>query len=184
MPLFPPDDSSPQKSLRQQTAKEEKRDLRKQARKLHERDWLAPAGSVQEKQFLERWAKQEDSPERRALICKWIDNPLEFANWMKNPDKFGKRNELFWQTGKKSALGSVSYETAIERHGTLDDEEWLVAYFTAQCKKQKEIASLTQLSDRTVDKIIQRLKKRISQELNCDINIDDRVQIAHWFFGH
>jgi hypothetical protein len=182
-PLFPTDDSSPKESLPQPLTKGKKRQRLEQARKLHERDWLAPVGSVQEKQFLERWAKQENSQERRALICKWIDNPIEFASWMKNSDKFGKRNELFWQTAKKSALGEVSYGTAMERHETLEDTEWLVAYFTAQCTKQKEIARLIQLSDSAVDKIVQRLKKRISQELNCDIEIDDRIQIARWFLG-
>src|SRR5437868_14596177 len=87
-PLFSTDDYAPKGPLRQPSAKEQKRELQEQARKLHEKDWLASAGSVQEKQFLERWAKQEGlSQKDRDLIYRWIDNPDEFA----------KRSALFWQ---------------------------------------------------------------------------------------
>jgi len=172
--LLPLDDPSSKEPLGQPSAKEQKRDLREQARKLHEKGWLAPVGSVQEKQFLERWAKQEGlSQKDRDLIYEWIDSPDEFA----------KRNALFWQAAKRSVLGPVVYETAMERHSTLDDKEWLVACFTAQGMKQEEIMALTHLGDRTIDNIIRSLKTRITQELECDIEINDRVQIARWFLG-
>jgi hypothetical protein len=173
-PLFPTDDPSPKGSLRRPSAKKQKRELREQARKLHEKGWLAPVGSVQEKQFLERWAKQEGlSQKDRDLIYEWIDSPDEFA----------KRNALFWQVAKQSVLGNVVYETAMERHSKLDDKEWLVACFTAQGMKQEEIMALTHLGDRAVDNIIRSLKTRITQELECDIEINDRVQVARWFLG-
>src|SRR5207244_4527367 len=75
-PLFPTDDPSPKESLRQPLAKEEKQQLREQARKLHEKNWLAPAGSVQEKQFLRRWAKHGGLSQKDLdLIHRWIHNP-------------------------------------------------------------------------------------------------------------
>jgi hypothetical protein len=49
--------------------------------------------------------------------------------------------------------------------------------------KQEEIMALTHLGDRAIDNIIRSLKTRITQELECDIEINDRVQIARWFFG-
>jgi hypothetical protein len=172
--LFPSDEPSVEKTLRRPSAKEQKRELREQARKLHEKGWLAPAGSAQEKQLLKRLAKLADiSQKDRDLIYKWIDNPDESA----------KRNALFWQSAKKSVLGPVVYETAMERHRMLNDKEWLVACFTAQGMKQEEIVALTHLGDRTIDNIIRSLKTRIAKELECDIEINDRVQIARWFFG-
>jgi hypothetical protein len=173
-PIFPPDDPSPKKSLRQPSAKQQKRELQEQARKLHEKDWLAPAGSVREKQFLEKWAKQEGlSQKDRDLIYEWIDHPDESA----------KHNTLFWQAAKKFVLGSVIYKTAMERHRTLDDKEWLVACFTAQGMLQKEIAKLMHIGERKVDDIIRSLKDKITQDLECDIERVDRAQIACWFFG-
>lgn len=155
-------------------AKTNNKELRKEAREHHAKNWLAPAGSVQEKQFLKRWAKVADvSQKDRDLIYQWIDNPDEFA----------KRNALFWQVAKKSALGSISYETAMERHRTLDDKEWLVACFTAQGMRQKEIAKLTHIKERTVDNIILRLKDKIIQEFRCDIKGVGLARIARWFFG-
>jgi hypothetical protein len=172
--LPPPDDPSPKGSPKQPLAKEKKRELREHARKVHEDHWLAPAGSEQEKQLLERLTKQEGlSQKDRDLIYKWIDDPDEFA----------KRNALFWQCAKKSVLGPVVYETAMERHRMLDDKEWLVACFTAQGMKQQEIAKLTHIGVRMVDNIIRSVKKKIAQELHYDSEIDDRVQIVRWFFG-
>jgi DNA-binding CsgD family transcriptional regulator len=172
----PTDENSSKDALRQPLAKTNNKELRKEARELHAKNWLAPAGSVQEKQFLKRWAKVADvSQKDRDLIYQWIDKPDEFA----------KRNTLFWQAAKKSALGSISYETAMERHRTLDDKEWLVACFTAQGKRQKEIAKLTHIGERMVDNIILRLKDKIIQEGWCDIDIKDvgLAHIARWFFG-
>ena len=171
--LFPSDDSSPKESLRQPSAKEQKRKLREEARNLHEKDWLAPAGSVLEKQFLTRWAKHGLSQNDRELIYKWIDSPDESA----------KRNTLFWHSAKNSVLGPVVYETAMERQRMLDDKEWLVACFTAQGMRQKEIAELTHMGVRMVDNIIRSLKDKMTQELKCDIESDGLAQIARWFFG-
>jgi hypothetical protein len=172
-PLFPTDESSPKVSLRQPTAIQVKQGLRKQARKLHEGDWLAPAGSVQEKRFLEEWAKHEGSQEQHDLICKWLDNPNEFA----------KRHALFQQTAKKYFLGPLVNETARERHNKLDDKEWLVACFTSQGMRQREIAKLTHIGMRQVDNVIRSLKNKIAQELKYHIEVDDRIQIARWFLG-
>jgi len=151
-----------------------KRGRRKQARRLLEKDWLAPAGSVPEKQYLRRLAKQEElSKKDRDEIHKWLSNPNESA----------KRNALFWQAAKKSVLGPVVYGTAMDRHSKLNDEEWLVACFTVQGIRQKEIAELTHMGERMVDNIIRSLKDKIGQEFRCDIDIVDRVQIARWFLG-
>jgi len=170
----PTDENSSKDALRQPLAKTNNKELRKEAREHHAKNWLAPAGSVQEKQFLKRWAKVADvSQKDRDLIYQWIDKPDEFA----------KRNTLFWQAAKKSALGSISYETAMERHRTLDDKEWLVACFTAQGMRQKEIAKLTHIKERTVDNIILRLKDKIIQEFRCDIKGVGLARIARWFFG-
>lgn len=173
-PFFPADHPSPKKSLRQPSAKEQKRELQERARKLHEKGWLAPVGSVRERQFLTKWAKQEGlSQKDRDLIYKWIDNPDEFA----------KRNALFWQAGKNSVLGPVVYETAMERQRMLDDKEWLVACFTAQGMPQKEIAELMHIGMRTVDNIIRSLKDKMTQDLECEIKSDGLAQITRWFLG-
>jgi hypothetical protein len=153
-------------------AKTNNKELRKEARELHAKNWLHPVGSVQEKQFLEKWAEVADVSQRD-LIYQWINNPDEFA----------KRNALFWQAAKKLAVGPISYETAMERHRTLDDKEWLVACFTAQGKRQKEIAKLTHIGERMVDNIILSLKDKIIQEFQCDIKDVGLAQIARWFFG-
>jgi hypothetical protein len=172
-PLSQSDDHSVEQALRQPSPKEQKRKFREEARNLHEKDWLAPAGSAVEKQFLTRWTKHGLSQNDRELIYKW----------MNSPDESAKRNALFWQSAKKSVLGPVVYETAMGRHKILDDKEWLVACFTAQGMRQKEIAELTHMSVRMVDNIIRSVKNKIAQELDCDIAIDDRVQIARWFLG-
>jgi hypothetical protein len=172
-PLSQSDDPSVEEALRQSSPKEQKRNLREQARSLHEKDWLAPAGSVAEEQFLTRWAKHGLSQNDRELIYKWIHSPDESA----------KRNTLFWQSAKNSVLGPVVYETAMERQRMLDDKEWLVACFTAQGLRQKEIAELTHIGVRMVDNIIRSLKDKITQELKCDIEPDGLIQIARWFLG-
>jgi hypothetical protein len=171
--LFSSDDPSVEKTLQQPSTKELKKELREQARHLHEKDWLAPAGSVLEKQFLTRWAKHGLNQNDRERIYKWIDSPDESA----------KRNTLFWQSAKNSVLGPVVYETAMERHRMLDDKEWLVACFTAQGMRQKEIAELTHIGVRMVDNIIRSLKDKMTQDLKCDIESDGLAQIARWFFG-
>jgi hypothetical protein len=150
------------------------RQLQEQARKRHEKHWLAIKGSAREKQFLKRWSEQKGLSERdRTLISEWIDNP----------DAVEKRNALFWQAAKRSVLGDVVYEAAMERHRKLNDAEWLVACFTAQGIKQQEIAGMIHAGGRTVDNIVDRLKVKIMQELECDIESVTLPQIACWFFG-
>jgi hypothetical protein len=168
----PTDENSSKDALRQPLAKTNNKELRKEARELLAKNWLHPVGSVQEKQFLKKWAEVADVSQRN-LIYQWINNPDEFA----------KRNALFWQAAKKSAVGPISYETAMERHRTLDDKEWLVACFTAQGKRQKEIAKLTHIGERMVDNIILSLKDKIIQEFRCDIEDVGLARIASWFFG-
>lgn len=168
-------DEHPHKEpLRQGLAKPNKRLLRLQERRRLENDWLAPAGSEIEKQFLRRWVQHDElSKEDRDLINSWI----------RNPDEFAKRNMLFWQAAKRSLLGSPVHNTAIERHKKLGNEEWLVAYFTAQGIKQREIAELAHMSEKTVDNTIRSIKDKIGQEYRYDIEINELAHIARWFFG-
>ena len=155
-------------------AKTKKRELRLQARRSYETDWLAPAGSEQERKFLRELVKQDGlGKEDRDLLAKWISNPNGSIDY----------NAPFWRVAKKLVLGPVLYERAMERHRNLRNNEWLVSYFTVQGIKQKEIAELTRMSEKTVDNIIRSLKDKISQEFQCEIEIVDRVQIARWFFG-
>jgi ribosomal protein L20 len=145
---------------------EEKEGLRK--------DWLAPAGSPQERRILKRWATQKGlNDTERALIHAWINKP----------DGFGTRNEAFWRTAKKSVLGGVIYDTAMERHKKLNWNEWIVACLTTQGIKQSEIADLLDKSERTVDGIVLNIKQKIFQDLDCDIESVNSVQIARWFLG-
>jgi len=138
------------------------------------KNWLAPAASVQEKQFLRKWASQNRLSEKdRALILAWIDTP----------DGFDKRNEGFWRASKKSVLGDVVYERAMERQSDLPWHEWLVACLTTQGIKQEEIGDLIGRGERTVNTIISDLKQRIVQELNCDIESVNLAQISRWFLG-
>jgi DNA-binding CsgD family transcriptional regulator len=154
--------------------KENKRELREETRKRHEKNWLAPAGSERERQWLRGWAK------RGGLSQKYLQLIHE---WLNNPDEFARRNEMFWHAAKKNMMGPVVYETAMERHQQLDATEWLVAYFTVEGVGQKQIASLTHISERTVDNIIRNLKDKITQDLGCDIQSVEIPQITRWFFG-
>jgi len=138
-------------------------------------NWLAPAGSVQEKQFLKRWAERKGLNEAdRALI----------REWHKKPDGFSKRNEGFCRAAKESVLGDVVWETAIERHKKLPrGREWEVACLTAEGYGQEEIADLMDRSPRTIDGIILKIKQIIVQDLNCEMESVNVVQIALWFRG-
>lgn len=153
--------------------REDKRRLREQARGQYAEHWLAPFASEEEKKLLRTWEKRGRlSLEELKLIDKWINDPEAI-----------KRDQLFVYAAKKKFLGEVVYETAKARHSQLDDTEWLVAYFTAQSKGQKRIASLTHLSERTIDDIIRRLKDRITQEFGCDLDEVGIPHITRWFFG-
>jgi hypothetical protein len=155
--------------------RQDKSRLREQDRKLYQQDWLAPFGSEQEKKLLRIWRKHgPPNPEDRRLI----------EEWLKDPEAIKKsRGLLFLYTAKEKYLGKVVWNTAAERHGRLDDTEWLVAYFTAQGKRQKRIASLTHLSDRRVDDVIREIKDVIACEFDCDPYAVGIPQITRWFFG-
>ena len=146
---------------------EQKQDLRD--------NWLAPTGSVQEKQFLKRWSEQKGLSEAdRALI----------REWHKMPDGFSKRNEGFWRAAKKSVLGQVVHETAMERHRKLPrGREWEVACLTAEGYEQGEIADLLDVGTRTVDNIVLKIKQIIVQESGCEIESVNLAQISRWFLG-
>jgi hypothetical protein len=160
--LFPPDDRSSRDSARQSLTRKGKRKLREQARKRYEEDWFAPAGSVEEKQLLKRWAKYgKVSHEDLQLIDKWLTDPAGI--------KIG-RGILFIHAAKRKLFGEVVFETATERHKQLDDEEWLVAYFTAHGMKQREIAPRTHLSERRVDQIISDIKDRITKSFTAKLS--------------
>jgi|SRR5579871_398997 len=166
--------SSPN-SVQQPLAREDKRRLRKEARKHYEEDWLAPLGSEQEKQLLRIWAKKGSvSREDLQLIDQWLQDP--------DAIKRG-RDPLFLYAAKKKYLGEVIWNTAAERHKQLDDKEWLVAYFTVEGKTQKRIATLTKLSERSVDDIISRIKDRITKEYRCSLDAVGIAQITRWFLG-
>jgi ATP/maltotriose-dependent transcriptional regulator MalT len=138
-------------------------------------NWLAPAGSEREKQFLKRWAQREGLSEaHRALI----------REWHKTPDGFAKRNTGFSRAAKKSVLGDVVWEAAMERHKKLPrGREWEVACLTAEGYGQEEIADLMDVSPRTIDGIVFKIKQIIAQDLNCEMESDNIVQIALWFRG-
>ncbi|MGA8733643.1 MAG: hypothetical protein WB558_06950 [Terriglobales bacterium] len=104
--------------------------------------------------------------------------------WLKDPEAIKRgRDPLFLYAAKKKYLGEVIWKTAAERHKQLDDREWLVAYFTFQGKTQKRIASLTKLSERSVDDIISRIKDRITKEYRCSLDFVGIAQITRWFLG-
>lgn len=155
--------------------KSEKQAFRKHLRERQQQDWLASAGSAEEKRLLKNWVKHG-----ALSACEKAD----IAALIRNPHDDALRNTVFWNSAKESLLGTPIYKTAIERHQSLNDAEWLVACFTARGKRQKEIAALTGLSERMIDNIIRSLKDKIMQELGCDIEGVELVQIAHWFFGH
>lgn len=156
------------------SAKAQKRETRRAAREQLEFDWLAPAGSESERQYMTSLLKHGDlSREDRENIFKW----------MNSPNGFSKRNILFWKAAKKSAIGSVAHARAMERHGKLDDAQWLVAYFTTNGLKQNQIAQRIHLGERAVDNIIQNLKEMIRQEFACEFDSVELAQIARWFLG-
>lgn len=159
-------DSTLPDPVRKELGHEEKEELHK--------NWLAPAGSPEERRFLEKWLECKDLSEKdRALILAWI----------RKPDGFATRNEVFWKTAKKSVLGGVLYETAMERHKKLNWNEWIVACLTTQGIKQSEIADLIDKSERTVDGIVLNIKQKIFKDLDCDIKFVNSAQIARWFLG-
>lgn len=138
-------------------------------------NWLAPAGSVREKQFLRRWATRKELDEAtRALVHQWL----------KKPDGFAKRNEGFRRAAKRFFLGDVVYETAMERHRKLPrGREWEVACLTAEGYKQDQIADLLGKSPRTVDGIVQNIRRIIVQDFDCDIESVNIALISRWFLG-
>jgi hypothetical protein len=157
----------------------DKRKLREQERKHLEQDWLAPAGSVQEKKLLTRWKKHGKvsgtvSEEDLQLIDKWLREPEGIRNG---------RGILLVHAAKKKFLGEVIFETANERHKQLNDEEWLVAYFTAHGMKQSDIAGRLRLKRRRVVEIMKDIKDRITMEFNCELESVKPPQITSWFFG-
>jgi len=173
--LFATGDDSSLDPVRQPLTREDKKRLRKQAREHHGQDWLAPFGSEQEKQLLRIWAKRgRVSQEDLKLIDAWLKNPAAVKSG---------RDPLFLYAAKKKYLGEVVYETAAQRHRQLDDTEWLVAYFTAQGKGQKRIASLTHLSERRVDDIVREIKDMVAYDYDCDPYSVEIPQITRWFFG-
>jgi hypothetical protein len=163
--------SSVQKTL----GREDKKRLRKEARQRYAEDWLAPLGSEQERQLLKIWRKRGAlSPADHKLIDEWITSPEGVKRG---------RDPLFFATAKEKYLGKIVWTTALERHEQLDDGEWLVAYFTAQGKSQKRIATLTHLSERRIDDITRNIKERISEELMWDVESVTLSQMTRWFFG-
>lgn len=161
--------------MQQRLTREDKKRLREQDRKLYQQDWLAPFGSEQEKQLLRIWRKRGTlSREDQRLIDEWLKDPEAIKRG---------RGLLFLQTAKEKYLGKVLWNTAAERHGRLDDTEWLVAYFAAQGKRQKRIASLTHLSERRVDDVIREIKDVIAHEFDCDPYAVRNNEITRWFFG-
>jgi hypothetical protein len=151
-----------------------KKGFREQARKQYEEDWLAPFGSEREKEMLRTLLKHRASKEERQLIYEWLRDPDAIKS---------ARNGMFMLIAKKRYLGEVIWATAGERHKQLDDQEWLVAYFTLLGKKQKTIASLTHLSERRVDQIISGIKDKIAIELHGSIQYVGIPQITRWFLG-
>jgi ATP/maltotriose-dependent transcriptional regulator MalT len=130
--------------------------------------------SAQDKRFLKKWATRKALREKdRALILTWIDKP----------DGLEKRAEGFWRATSKSVLTEVMYETAMERQRTLPLHEWVVVCLITQGIKQEEIADLLHKSECTVDKIVLDIKHRIVQELGCDVESVNPLQISRWFLG-
>jgi uncharacterized protein YcgI (DUF1989 family) len=152
-----------------------KREERHEARKEHEKDWVAPAGSPKETQYLRQLLQHSDlTPEERHEIVQILTRD----------DRAHARHDLLWHSAKKALLGPMGYDTAIKRHERLDDKTFLVACFTAQGIKEKDIAELLNLSKRMVDNIIRDLKDIVIQDSDCALEDEvDRVQIAKWFFG-
>jgi hypothetical protein len=139
------------------------------------KNWVVDAGSEEETKYLEKWARQEDlKDQERALIYAWLDKP----------DGFEKRNAGFWQGAKRRVLRPVIYDTAMERHKLLEQEdEWLVACLTAQGVGQKKIAKMIGMSESTVDKTVAAVRDKIRLNLNCNISSVKLAQITRWFFG-
>jgi hypothetical protein len=138
-------------------------------------NWLAPAGSLQERRSLEKWASQQGLGEKdRALVYSWLAKP----------DGFAERNALFWHAAKRQILGPVFYDMAIERHKRLRPDEWLVACLITEGLNQKEeIAPMIGKSLRTVEYLVVNIKEEIVQDLGCNIEAVTIAQIARWFLG-
>jgi hypothetical protein len=138
-------------------------------------NWLAPAGSLQERQMLEKLAKQQGLDEKfRALVYAYLANP----------DGFAERNALFWQAAKKQVLGNIVYEIALERHLKLSrPNEWIVACLISQGLKQEEIAPIIGMSLPTVEKAVASIKNIIMRDLTYDIEAVNLSQITRWFLG-
>lgn len=100
------------------------------------------------------------------------------------PDGFAKRNQGFSRAAKKTVLGDVIWETALERHRKLPrGREWEVACLTAEGYGQEEIADLLGVGPRTVDNIVLKIKQIIVQDFGCEIESVRLAQISRWFFG-
>lgn len=137
-------------------------------------NWLAPAGSAEERRFLKQWASQKEiSEEDRALVYAWISKP----------DGFEKRNEGFWRAAKRSVLGGVVYESAMERQKKLTWDEWLIACLITQGFKQREIATMVGESLSTIEKTIASIKDKIMSDFGYMVEAVKPVTVARWFLG-
>lgn len=151
-----------------------KKPLTPEEREERRKNWLAPTGTQQERRFL-----------KKLLVQPGLSNKdrMFLDEWIAKPDGFEKRNMLFWSAAKKSVLGPVVYDMAMERHKKLRPDEWLVACLIAEGIDQKEIALMIGKSLRTVESVIAAIKEIIVQDLQCEIEAVNLAQISRWFLG-
>jgi hypothetical protein len=138
-------------------------------------NWLAPLGSEQERQFLERWASHMEANDNdRLLVREWIDKP----------DDFGKRNAMFWHSAKREILADVVYDSAMKRHKKLlKKNEWLVACLMSQGFTQPEIAELLGVTKGRIENVVAAIKEIIIEDCSYAFDKVNSLQVGRWFLG-
>jgi hypothetical protein len=139
------------------------------------RNWVAPAGSEEEKKFLDAMLESGTLNEKEQKLVR---------HWRDGGNGYGMHNNVFWELGKERALGPVAHRRAMKRHADLPVNTWFVAYFVSQGKTQKDMEEKLGLTDDGIRYHMDKLRGLVRQEYGYEESESvNTEQIARWFLG-
>ena len=149
--------------------------LTEKQRKEIQANWVAPAGSEEEKQFLDAILHHGNlSAEERKYVQDWRDGKGDY----------GMHNHVFWELGKPRALGSVAHARAMERQAKLRGNTWFVAYYISAGKAEKEIVDKLGFASRnSLRGPKDTIANLVRQEYGYGDDPVPEEMITRWFLG-
>ena len=152
--------------------------LTEKQRKELRRNWVAPAGSEEEKGFLDTLLDSGKLGKRELdYVRKWRDGDRHGAHFSGLMDVALEKNL------KQQVMGELIYERAMKRHENLHANTWFVAYFISAGKKEKEMKEMLGLGDDGIRYHKDKIKQLILQEYNYELKSVKTEQISRWFLG-